>query len=90
MPTVPCILTDLIAPRTHILASTSITTEREILLNRGGVPENDGSSRKYDEVEEPLVSSSLMDMNPSPSRHIAITDVTAMMIQQAIRNLEQQ
>ena len=69
----PYTLTDHIAPRTHILASTSITLERESGLNRGGVPENDDNRRKHDEVEEPLVSSTSMDMEPSPSRHVTTT-----------------
>ena len=85
----PCTLTDLIAPRTNILASTSITVERESLLNRGHVPEND-NWRKCDEVEKTLASSSSMDMDPSPPKHISTTDITAMMIQQATRNLKQQ
>ena len=90
MPTAPCTLTDHIAPRTHILTSTSITLERESHLNRGAVPENDDSRRKHDEVEEPLVSHSSMNMDPSPSRCIPTTDITAMMTQQATRDLEQQ
>ena len=90
MPMAPFTLTYLIAPRMHILASTrcsSITPEREWLLNRSGVPENEDNRRKCDEVE-PLASSSSMDMDPSPSRRVPTT--TTMMIQQATRNLEQQ
>ena len=80
MPMAPCTLTDLIAPRTHILAGTSITPEKESLLNRGGVPENDDNRRKCGMVEEPLISSSSLDMDPSLSRCISTTNVTAMMI----------
>ena len=86
----PYTLTDLIAPGTHIQAITDIKLERESLLNRDGVPENDDNRRKCDEVEEPLVSSSSMDMDPSPSRCVPTTDTTAMMMQQAARDLEQQ
>ena len=79
MPMAPCILTNLIVPRIHILASTSITLERESLLNRCGVPENDDTRRKCDKVEEPLVSSSSMVLDPTLSMHIPTTDITAMM-----------
>ena len=80
-PTVPCTLTDLITPRTHILANVGITPENETILRKSNVPENDGSRREHDEVGEEMVSPSSMNMNPSPSRHIPTTGVTAMMIQ---------
>ena len=74
-------MTDLITPRTHILANVGITPENETILWKSNVPENDGSRREYDEVGEDMVNPSPMDMNPSPSRHIPTTSVTAMMIQ---------
>ena len=67
-----CTLTDPIAPGAHILASVGILLESENLLRRGGVPEDDGNRGEHNEAGEAMGGPSLMDMNPSPSRHIPL------------------
>ena len=88
--TAPCTLTDLIAPDTHIPASASIWPESENLLRKGGVPGEDGNRGECNEVGEAKVGPSSLNMDPSPSRHIQTTGVTAMMIQPATMDLEHQ
>ena len=86
----PCTLTDLIGPRTCILASIGIAQESETLLREGSVPEDDGHRGEHDKIGEAIVGPSSMDMNPSPSWHIPTTSATAMMIPRATIDLEYQ
>ena len=82
--------TDLIAPGTQILSSTDIMPESETILRKGNIPEEGGNRGDHNKVGESIAGPSFMDMNPSQSRHIPTTDVTAMMIQQATMDLEHQ
>ena len=77
---VPCTLTDLIVPETCILTNAGIMQERENILRKGRVPEEDGNRTECNEVGEGIPGPSSMDIDQSTYRHISITSVTAMMI----------
>ena len=54
--------------------------ERENILRKGGVPEEDGNGRECNDVGEAIAGPSTMNIDQSPPRHIPTTSVTAMMI----------
>ena len=67
-----------------------VMPERENLLRKGSVPEEDGNRRECNEVAEAIAHPSPMDADQSPSRHICTTSITVMMIWQATMDLEHQ
>ena len=85
---VPYTLTDLILLGTHIITIAYIVPERENVLRKGGVPEEDGNRRECNDAGEAIAGHSTMNIDQSSHRHIPITDVTAMMIWQATIDLE--
>ena len=86
----PCTLTDLIVSGTHIISSADIVWERENILRKGCVLEEDGNRRECNDMGKVIAGPSTMNIDQSPPRHILTTSVTAMMIQSATMDLEHQ
>ena len=86
----PSTLADLIVLGTCIITSAHIALERENILWKVGVPEEDGKRRECNDMEEAIAGPSSMNIDQSPSTHIPTTSITAMMIRQATMNLEHQ
>ena len=80
-PMASCTLTDHIVPGTHILTNVAIMPERENVLKKGGIPEENGNRREHNDVEEAIAGPSTIDTDQSPSRHIPTMGVITMIIQ---------
>ena len=77
---VPCTLSDIIVPETCIITSVDIVVEREDVLRKSGVPQEDGSIRKHDNFGEAMVGPTTTNIDQSPPTHIPTTNTTVMMI----------
>ena len=64
--------------------------ERENILRKGGVLEEEGNMRKCNDMGEAIAGPSTMNIDQSPPKHSPTTSVTAMMICPATMDLEHQ
>ena len=51
-----CTLTDIDLSETHIITSADIVPERENILRKGGVPEEDGNMRKCNDMGKAIAA----------------------------------